>query len=124
MKTMTLLFGLLAVAPSVRAQDRSPDYDSRNAPWYDRRSPDVRFSCGSCSRGRCSESEWRDIRRCEDRGRDIEKKEAEWRADARKRRIDFESDMAKREREFRKREQERWEKHQREIARWWGDARW
>ena len=123
MKTMTLLFGLLAVAPSVRAQDRSPDSDYRNAPRYDRRAPDVRSSCGSCSRGRCSESEWREIRRCEDRGRDIDKKEAEWRADARKRRIDFESDMAKREREFRKREQERWEKHQREIARWWGDTR-
>ena len=62
-------------------------------------------------------------RRCEDRGREIERKETEWRADARKRRIDFESDMAKRERDFRKREQERWERHQREIARRWGDTR-
>lgn len=115
MKTAALLFGLLAAAPSVSAQGRSNDYD--------RRAVDARASCGSCSRGRCSEDEWRDIRRCEDRSRDIEKKEAEWRADARKRRIDFENDMAHREREFKKREQERWDKHQREIARRWGDAR-
>ncbi len=107
MKTATLLFGLLAVVPSLNAQDRPRSAD------YDRPTSDVRTSCGS----------WRDTRRCEDRGREIERKEAAWRADARKRRIDFERDMAKRERDFRQREQERWEKHQREIARRWGDAR-
>ena len=117
MKTATLLFGLLAVAPSLGAQDRPRSTE------YGWPTSDVRRSCNSCSRGRCSEGEWRETRRCEDRGREIERKEAEWRADARKRRIDFESDMAKRERDFRKREQERWEKHQREIARRWGDTR-
>lgn len=117
MKTATLVFGLLAVAPSLGAQDRPRSTD------YDRPTSDVRRSCGSCSRGRCSEGEWREIRRCEDRSRDIERKEAEWRAEARKRRIDFENEMAHREREFKQREQERWDKHQREIARRWGDAR-
>jgi hypothetical protein len=126
MKTATLLFGLLALAPSLNAQDRStddkyrysmPDRDADRR--YDRGRRDLRISCGSCSRGRCSESEWREARRCEDRHRDVEKKEAEWRAEARKRRIDFENDMTRREREFRRREQERWEKHQREMARYW-----
>lgn len=120
MKTATLLIGLLATAASVSAQDRPRDYGRGDD---GRRTPDIRAYCGSCSGGRCSENEWREIRRCEDRSRDIEKKEAEWRAEARKRRIDFENDMAHREREFKKREQERWEKHQREIARRWGDAR-
>lgn len=130
MKTVVLWFGLLALAPSLTAQDRSSDdtyrysLPDRNPDWgYERRPRDGRFSCGSCARGRCSEFEWREARRCEERRRDIEKKEAEWRAEARKRRIDFENDMTKREREFRRREQERWEKHQREIARWWGDTR-
>ncbi len=128
MKTVTLLFGLLALAPSLSAQDRYSDDNyryslpDRNPDWgYERRPRDGRQSCGSCARGRCSEIEWRDARRCEDRRRDIEKKEAEWRAEARKRRIDFENDMTKREREFRRREQERWEKHQREAARRWGE---
>ncbi len=116
MKIVTVWLGLLAAAASLQAQDRPTDQDYRYDRGSERRALDVRAYCRS-------EREWRDIRRCEDRGREIERKEAEWRAEARKRRIDFENELANRERDFRKREQERWEKHQREIARRWGDLR-
>ncbi len=130
MKAVSLLFGLLTLVPTLHAQDRTAgdnyrySYPDRSPDrGYERRPREARSYCESCSRGRCSEQEWRETRRCEERSRDIEKKEAEWRSDARKRRIDFENDMTKREREFRRREQERWEKHQREITRRWGDVR-
>ena len=123
MKSVTVLFGLLAAVASLNAQDRPTDQNYRYERGTERRPLNARAYCGSCSRGRCSEREWKEIRHCEDRGREIEKKEAEWRADARKRRIDFENELPNRERDFRNREQERWEKHQREIARRWGDVR-
>ena len=77
MKIVTVWLGLLAAAASLQAQDRPTDRDYRHDRGSERRALDVRAYCGSCSRGRCSEREWRDIRRCEDRGREIERKEAE-----------------------------------------------
>jgi len=126
-KNLAALFVSLALAGSVAAQDRhagrsDPDEpqfryapEDRPGRGFDRRMPDFRTRCVGLDR--------RDARRCEDRVREVERRNIKWRAEARKRRADFEDEMARRERDWRHRERERWERHQREIDRWLRDAR-
>jgi hypothetical protein len=78
-----------------------------------------RPACGSCRGVRCSDREWREVERCRDRVAELERKEAEWRRDARRREQEFERDMARREREFREKELRRWRDHQRKMAEHW-----
>lgn len=139
-----LLVGTALVAPPValgQSQDRGPvrprgeavlEYRSRpdDGPYlrfryadedrhaevlaYRRGIPRVR--CGTCVGGRCGDREWRVIERCEAKAAELERRDAEWRREARKREAEFEREMARREREFREKELRRWREHQRKMA--------
>jgi hypothetical protein len=84
---------------------------------YRRWSP--RIACGQCPGGRCDDREWRALERCGRDALEIERREREWRREARGREARFEQEMAKREQEFRRKELERWRKHQRDMAKRW-----
>ena len=145
MRASLLLLGLLLLPPAgISAQVPEPRrarpdrgaIDDRQSPRAED-GPSFRYRYGVdqddrdllafrrwTPRIRCDSRDWRAAEQCERKVREIERREAEWRRDARRREEKFERDMARREREFRQKELERWRKHQRDLAERYRELRW
>lgn len=80
--------------------------------------------CGRCGSGwGCDEREWKKVRKCEAKVRELERREAEWERDSRKRQARFEEDMRRRELEWVRQERERRRDHERDMANRWDELR-